>query len=132
MRSTRLCLAALLLVSACANAPANGPTTLEPDAHLALGSPTTPNQAGLSTAEGIVAFHDRQYRIYFTGYAPSAASSTISGRIYNLSRPDAIEGNYQSQYGGRLLTSPAGIQIVLFPPLNLNPVSAWSTLPTLA
>jgi hypothetical protein len=121
LRVTLLCLAALLFVGACANAPANGPTTLEPDAHLALAPATTSDQSGLSTAEGIVAFHDRQYRIYFTGIAPSATRSTTSGRIYNLSRADAIEGNYHSQYDGRLLTSPTGIQIVLFPPLNLNP-----------
>lgn len=116
----RLCFAALFLVNACANAPANGPATLEPAADLALAS-AAPDQSGLATAEGIVAFHDRQYRIFFTGIAPSAANSTTSGRIYNLSRPDAIEGNYRSQYGGRLLTCPAGIQIVLFPPLNLGP-----------
>jgi hypothetical protein len=124
-RSTRLCFLALLFLGACANAPANGPATLEPDAHVALASATKPDQSGLSTAEGIVAFHDRQYRIYFTGIAPSTARSTTSGRIYNLSRPDAIEGDYHAQYGGRLLTSPAGIQIVLFPPLNLNPGSYY-------
>ena len=118
--STRLLLAALLFVGACANAPANGPATLEPDAHLALAS-STPDESGLATAEGVVAFHDRQYRIYFSGLAPSAVSSSTSGRIYNLSHAAAIEGDYHSQYGGRLLTSPAGIQIVLFPPLNLKP-----------
>lgn len=110
----------MLLASACANAPASRPTTPEPGADLAVGSASTPDKSGFSTAEGIVAFHDRQYRIYFSGLAPSAARSTASGGIYNLSHAAAIEGDYRSQSGGRLLTGPAGIRIVFFPPLDLN------------
>jgi hypothetical protein len=117
-------LLALILASGCAAGPAVDPTTtLTPDAQIAIGAGSLLGRLGFASSEGILDFHDDQYRVFLLGLAPSATRSTGSGTIYDLSRPEDIQGNYHSQYGGRLFTSNTGVQIVFSPPLTLGPES---------
>jgi hypothetical protein len=109
----------LIFLYGCARLPVDPPTTLTPDAQIAIGTGSLLAELGFSSEESILIFDDREYRVFLDGLAPSHYSG--SGRIYNLSRPDQIQGDYLSQYNGRLLTSSSGIQIVLSPPLSLPP-----------
>jgi len=121
LRPAQLLVAALLLASSCTNPAAGNSAILAPDARITLNDGSMFHQFGFSPADGILVFHDGQYRVHPSAIAPPSGSYTASGRIYNLERAAGIEGNYLSQYHGRLLTSPAGIQIVVFPPLTLPP-----------
>jgi hypothetical protein len=122
LRLLRLRLAALLtliFLYGCAQDAVDPPATLTPDAQIAIGTGSLLAELGFSSEESILIFDDREYRVFLDGLAPSHYSG--SGRIYNLSRPEEIQGDYLSQYDGRLLTSSSGIQIVLSPPLSLPP-----------
>lgn len=104
LHSLRLRLAVLLafiLASGCAHPAIDPTTTLTPNAEIAIGTGSLLGQLGFSSSEGILDFHDYQYRVFLFGLAPSAGRSIGSGTIYGLSRPEDIQGNYHSQYGGR-------------------------------
>jgi hypothetical protein len=121
-RSLRVRLATLLtliFVYGCARVATDPPATLTPDAQIAIGTGSLLAELGFSSEESILIFDDRDYRVFLNGLAPGHYRG--SGRIYNLSRPEEIQGDYLSQYDGRLLTSSSGIQIVLSPPLSLPP-----------